>query len=314
MTLGNYRHKISFVSVLVLAVQLLSGCGAQRDSASLSVDSEKASVAPSSLDSLYSEADVEGRGESPGEIVSGKAAQDTSQPTAERKIIYQADLELVVEDFDPIPDALRKLVSDANGFLADSNLDQLQGQRRYGSWTARVPVDQYDSFLRAVSKLGSLVSQQESAQDVTAQYVDLEARIDSKQQLEKRVLQLLERPDDKIQHVIEVEKELARIRSEIERMEGQLRVLSNQTSLTTVRINVREVKSYQPEQAVEFSGRVSSAWNDALTNAKSAGENFVIGLVRNAFAVIAWAVGLLVACWFVRRLWKRRANPAVAET
>ena len=219
----------------------------------------------------------------------------------------------MVEDFDPIPDALRKLVSDANGFLADSNLDQLQGQSRYGSWTARVPVDQYDSFLQAVSKLGSLVSQQETAQDVTAQYVDLEARIDSKQQLEKRVLQLLDRPDDKIQHVIEVEKELARIRSEIERMEGQLRVLSNQTSLTTVRISVREVKSYQPEQAVGFSGRISSAWNDALTNAKSAGENFVIGLVRNAFAVIAWAVGLLVAWWFVRRLWKRRANPAVAE-
>ncbi len=246
-----------------------------------------------------------------GGAVGGEKVSKTPQTpidnsgSMERKIIYTANVNLVVDNFDGFEEKVRKTVADHGGYVASSNLDRMQGERRSGRWTARIPVERYESFMDAVSKLGVPTSQNQNAQDVTEEFVDLEARIANKKKLEERILELLDRPDDKIQHVIEVERELARVREEIERMEGRLRFLKDQTAMTTVSISAREERDYQPPQAPTLGSRVSTAWTNSLDRAGNFVQNFVVFVVGNVIAMAAWLVGIVVAFFILRWAWRK---------
>ena len=230
----------------------------------------------------------------------------------DRKIIYTATISLVVEDFSGLEKQIRDTVKQHQGYLSRSDLGRMQGQQRSGNWTARIPVDQYDDFIQAVSALGVPASLNQNAADITEEFVDLTARIDNKRKLEARILQLLERPEDKIQHVIEVETELARVREEIERMEGRLRFITDQTAMTTVTIAAREERNYQPPQAATLGNRISLAWGNSLEQTSQIFQNAVVFFVRNAIGIIAWIVGLIVA-WNVFRFLRRKFHGAPAQ-
>ncbi len=247
-------------------------------------------------------------GEANGEFQSSATAIPQA---AERRIIYTASLSLVVDDFDGLEKQIRETVKQHQGYLSRSDLGRMQGQQRSGNWTARIPVDQYETFIQAVSALGVPASLIQNAADITEEFVDITARIDNKRKLEARILQLLERPEDKIQHVIEVETELARVREEIERMEGRLRYISDQTAMTTVNIDAREERNYQPPQALTLGNRISTAWSNSLEHTIQIFQNTLVFLVRNAIGIVAWIVGLTFGWIVFRFVWRRfRGVPA----
>ncbi len=236
--------------------------------------------------------------------------QSAETKGTERQIIYTAEIELVVNNFDGFAQKVTDVVQRHGGYLAATNLDRMQGQRRSGRWTARVPVSKYEVFLEDVRQLGVPTSQIQNAQDVTEEFVDLQARIANKRKLEQRVLELLERPEDEIQHVIEVERELARIREEIERMEGRLRYLRDQTALTTVEITAREERDYVPPEAPTLGNRVSSAWTLSLDRTGAFIQNAIVFLVGNFIAMIAWIVVIVLGLLLMKAVWKRiRRSP-----
>lgn len=140
----------------------------------------------------------------------------------------------------------------------------------------RIPVVQYEEFFLGLEKLGIPEHRTQTAQDVTEEFFDLEARIANKQKLEQRILQLVEDRDGKIKDVIDVERELARVREEIERMEGRLRYLANRAALTTVTIIVREEKDYVPPQGPSFTSRIDTAWTNSTQNVSEFGKNVVV--------------------------------------
>ena len=204
----------------------------------------------------------ESEGDASGEARTASVAMPQSD---ERKIIYTASLSLVVDNFEGLEKQIRDTVRQHQGYLSRSDLGRMQGQQRSGIWTARIPVDQYENFIQAVSALGVPASLNQTAADITEEFVDITARIDNKRKLEARILQLLERPEDKIQHVIEVETELARVREEIERMEGRLRYISDQTAMTTVNIDApKNATTSQPGHllsAIVFQPPGTTPWN-----------------------------------------------------
>ena len=229
-----------------------------------------------------------------------------------RKIIYSADLSIVVEDFDPVESAVASLVKKHDGLIADSTINTQNRERRKGEWKIRVPVAKFDAFLGEAGSIGIPVSRSRNAQDVTEEYVDVEARITNKKKLEARILELLERPDDKIQHVIEVEKELGRVREEIERMEGRIRYLKDKVDLTTVNLSIAEEKEYRAPEAPTFSNRVKSAWANSVTRIKDGFEDAVVWSVANAFAIlVALVIGFFVIGWIrsnFRKWYAARSN------
>ena len=239
---------------------------------------------------------------------STKSEAEPGQAVTERKIIYTASLEVVVEQFDNVQTKISKLVNQNDGFISSANLDRMTGERRSGRWTVRIPVANYREFLDAVGDIGVPAARNENASDVTEEFVDIEARIANKKKLEARIVELLERPDDKIQHVIEVERELARVREAIERMEGRMRYLADATSLTTVDILVREERDYVPPQALTLGTRINSAWTTSLTNCRRFFEDAVVFIVANAIGFGIFLLVCLIAIPVLRRLWRRWAR------
>ena len=205
---------------------------------------------------------------------------------AERKIIYTATLNLVVKDFPAAETRIPELVRQFEGYVASASVDRSQGSWLTGRWTVRIPVANYSPFLEEATKLGVAERREQTAEDVTEEYVDLEARIANKQKLEERILALLEEKSGAIKDVIEVERELARVREEVERMQGRLEYLKNRTALTTVTLHVREERDYVPPQAPTFTGRIASVWFGSLEALRKAGEAFVLVVV----ALFPWAV------------------------
>ena len=233
---------------------------------------------------------------------------------SDRKVIYTATLEVVVENFDGVAKQVSDLVKQHGGYLASANLDRLQGERRSGNWVCRIPVSTFDKFLDAAAGIGVPVTRLQKSQDVSEEFVDLEARIQNKKKLEARITELLGRTDDTIQHVIEVERELARVREDVERMQGRLRYLGDMTAMSTVTVRIREERDYVPPQTPSFSSRLAVTWASSVESARRFGEAVVLMVVALLIPVSTLLVLAGGMYWFVRRFVRgpKRSEPSPA--
>lgn len=231
-------------------------------------------------------------------------AKSTSAPT-NRHIIYTTLVELVVEDYGKFEIQLPQLVLGFGGFVASSETDRKYKDRQSGSWVVRVPASRHGQFLDGIDSLGFSESQRENAQDVTEEYIDVEARIGNKQKLESRIVTMLEERSGKLSDVLEIERELARVREEIERMQGRLRFLTDRTTLATVTIRCREDHAYIPPEAPSFAARMTSSWINSLRTMGTLLENCMVALT----ACIPWIVIGALPAWFTLRWIKKRRLP-----
>jgi len=222
-----------------------------------------------------------------------------------RRLVYRADVDLVVEHFDPLPEQVETAVREHDGFVSASNVTGSPGRPRSGRWTVRVPVDRFSEFLAAVRLLGEVRSINSTSDDVTAEFYDIEARIRNKQQEEERLLKLLAEATGKLEEVLAVERELSRVRGEIEQAQGRLRMLKDVTELTTVTVSVTEIKNYVPEEAPTYMTRLRRA----LTSSTVAAVATIQTLSLVAVALVPWLpipLVLVLAVLMLRRLRRRR--------
>lgn len=231
---------------------------------------------------------------------------ETKDKDSTRRIIYEAEISLVVKSMTETETQLGKLLKQFEGYVGESNVDRRQGQHLTGQWKVRVPAPKFDDFLDAVAKLGVAESRRQTAQDVSAEFVDLEAQITNKKRLEERIIALLKDTTGKIKDVIEVEHELARVRGEIEQMEGRLRYLTNRTDLTTVNIVAREEENYVPPAAPTFVSRITEAWSSSLGNMRLFAENLAIVAVAVAPWLVVGAIVLVPTAVYARK--RAKAN------
>lgn len=286
------HRTLNKVSLLLLCVVPSTGCGVQSefDSAPAATESEiRAGTAP--LNDAYAQ-----KGKSAGEGDADKKAVD---PT--RKIIYEAEITLVVDDVSKLEIEMTSLIKRLGGYLADVAVDRSQGEQLSGRWRVRIPVAQFESFLDAVSKFGIPESRRQTAQDVSEEFVDLNARISNQKRLEERIVKLLEDPSGEIKDVIEVERELARVRSEVEQMEGRLRYLTDRTDLTTVVVIAREEHDYVPPEAPTFASRIHQAWDSSLLALRNFAESVVVAAVAAAPWIVVAGTLLVPSVLLARR-------------
>ena len=189
---------------------------------------------------------------------------DAAPAHISRKIIYDARIDLLVKSLDATEQAVLELIKDHNGFLAESNIAARTGTQRDATWRVRVPVDHFDSFVSAVSKLGEVRTNHVGSQDVTEEFADLEARIRNKQEEEKRLLKHLADSTGKLEDILAVERELSRVRGEVEQMQGRLRFLANRADLSTVTITATEWKDYIPPAPMTFQAQLSHTFFSSL--------------------------------------------------
>jgi uncharacterized coiled-coil protein SlyX len=245
-----------------------------------------------------SDAGMEGSGSETLPVA--KDDDSVAADSVKRRIIYEAELSLIVSNFGDFSDKLPELVKAANGYVADAKISTRTGRNRSGQWVVRLPTDRFETFLSDVEQLGILENRSQTAQDVTREFVDLEARLGNLRRLETRLVELLTKTNDELKEVLEVERELSRVRGEIEQLQGQLRYLTNRTELTTVTVIAREEVDYVPPRSPDFSGRITSAWTSSWLALKTAGQNAAVTVVF----LLPWilcAMVVAVPVWLVLR-------------
>ncbi|WP_337176109.1 DUF4349 domain-containing protein [Paludisphaera sp.] len=231
-------------------------------------------------------------------------APATEAPDAKvsRKVIYNATLDLAVEDLDSASAKVGEMLASSGGYIAEETMTGSPGSTRTRFWRLRIPIDGFDGFVTSVMALGELVNFNRTSQDVTAEFYDVEARIKNKQVQEQTLQKMLEERSGQLEEVLKVETELSRVRGEIEQMQGRIRVLQNLSSLATLTLTLREHERFQPAAPVvaDFPTQVARTWQESVGRLVDAGKALVLFVVGQAVWLPFWAIGLLIA-WAVGR-------------
>ncbi len=235
----------------------------------------------------------------------GQAVPGT-EPIPLRRVIRTGQVAVEVEKFDDTARRLLAIAEGAGGFVADSSyVDDVNSPR--GTFILRVPAARFSEVVREVEKLGTVQRRQISGQDVTEEFIDLEARVRNLERQEARLLTFMERAT-KIPDLMAIEQEVGRVRGEIERMTGRLRFLANRVDLATVQAEV----SQKPKKTGGF-------WDfeQTLTRIQTAFLNTVRQLLGAVEGLVAFAAALLpvallgAAGWVLLRRATRRTDRAV---
>lgn len=135
---------------------------------------------------------------------------------------------------------VRVLAQRVGGYVADVSVQEGHDQQHSATLEVRMPAARFDDALALLRPLGKVESVNVSAADVGEEYVDVNARMDNARKLEGRLLALLATRTGKLRDVLDVERELSRVREEIERSEGRLRYLRTRAAVSTISVTVHE--------------------------------------------------------------------------
>ncbi|MDA0734484.1 MAG: DUF4349 domain-containing protein [Chloroflexi bacterium] len=178
-------------------------------------------------------------------MFNGDGTASTTLQTTQRQIISNASLSIEVEPVEPAIDQVRAIAEGLGGFV-----EQLSS---YGSdkdqqanLTVRVPQDQFFTAVDRIEALGKVQGRNLGSEDVSEQFIDLEARLKSSLREEESLLGLLERAE-KVAEILTIERELSRVRSDIERAQGQLNFLERRVDLSTISVSLFPPGSRLPE-------------------------------------------------------------------
>lgn len=222
----------------------------------------------------FTSADSASKMESAEYVVSQTSYQESKQSTSTEPtvqglhIIKTGNMNLRVNELEKAKQDVLEIVKNHNGFTSAGNYHDY-GYQKTQSLTIRVPSPKFESLMEVLSKLGYVENQSQNAQDVSEEFVDLEARLKTKREVEKRYVALLAEAKN-IKDILEVEEKLRLIREEIEAKEGRLRYLKDRISLSTINLNLtQQLDNYsKPPKPSFFSSltdNMEEGWNDFLS-------------------------------------------------
>lgn len=220
--------------------------------------------------------------------VSKKAAET---PATRPQLIKKAELSVVVKSIEATTKSVTNIVEkqqgDILGFQNQKPPDS--SVRQTASVEIRVPQERLETTLEALAKLGTVENRALTAQDVTEQLVDSEARLRNLRKSEEMVLKIMERSGS-VGDVLKVSQELSNIRESIERIDAQLKSLRNQVAYSTISLTLEAAVSAQQTPEPSLGLRVQETWGKA---AHSVGE-FTLGLFGLGIWLLAYSPYLLL--------------------
>ena len=262
----NKKVYLPFLLSFSLAAACLSGCGSSDSASSKSYAADEDTVAAAagayeesyydnSYDYDMEEPVVEEYAREAGVEVSKGVLTDDPEAEAEiegalddRKLIKTVNMDVETETFDELVDKVLSRINSLGGYPENTSINgdnYGSTTKRYAYITARIPADKMDVCVEEISGNSNVLSRNESIDDVTLNYVDMEAKKKSLQTEYERLNKLIETADD-LETLILLEERLAEVRYELESYESRLRTMDNQVRYSTVNISIHEVVKYTP--------------------------------------------------------------------
>jgi hypothetical protein len=255
----RYPNRRSVAALVTLtAVAIITACEADKSSSGASAASDVAATSPTSNEraqiqsakgafapsappapsaGVVGSAFATGASESQG----GQSFTLPSQESlAGAMLIRTGQASVQVDSLDAGINRIRVMAQRTGAIIANTSVQGGKDQVRTASLELRIPSNRFDEAIAGLAPIGTLESVNVSVQDVGEEFVDIQARVKNAERLEQRLIDLLANRTGKLSDVMTVERELARVREEIERYQGRLRYLSSRASVSTLAVNVHE--------------------------------------------------------------------------
>jgi hypothetical protein len=236
--------------------------------------------------------------ESRGQLV----APEISGPMIEQTV----SLHIVPTNYDDASAAIEKLAAARGGYVGNLTATAQTGSARDVSVELKIPAKQADGFVADLRKLGHVVEETRSTEEVSAQYVDLQARLNASRAAEKRLIELLGTRTGKLSDVLEVERELARVRSEIESMQGESNVMLHQVNYATVKVQLSEEYHETLHISTSVGGKIRNAFVEGLKNLEEGILAVLVFLLADGLSIAFWLGLFVAAAWLVRKRLRSR--------
>jgi len=285
-----------YLGALTMAAVMTGGCS-NRDIASMRKRTVTAMAsfaeAPPALESKIND--------SAGRVQAEPAAANQSErQKGDRKLIRNGEMTIEVKSVEVALTSLGQIVRSIGG----QSTNQMERQNEYGARSASitwlVPAGRLDEAIDAVRALGEPHLLSFKTEDVTTSYFDVTVRIATQKQLERQLVALLTRPSNRLSDLLEIEREVARVREAIDQLEGHIRLWDSQIAMSTVVITLAE--------PAPIAARTGGPLATLIASFGVAGENFVItvaGLVAISGSVLPVVLLLAGPALLLGRAWRR---------
>lgn len=231
----------------------------------------------------------------------GESADPGRDPAlAGPMIIRTGQASVEIDSLETAIAGVRALAQRLGGFIANTQMQLGQRQYRSATLEIKVPAARFDELLGGLQPLGKVEFVNVNAQDVGEEFTDITARVANGRKLEGRLIELLATRTGKLSDVLEIERELARVRQEIERMEGRLRYLRAHSATSTLNVTVHEKSPVVP--APGSGGVLGEAFAQAWRNF----INFLAGLIASLGVLVPTSLIGLGAVVLLRKAWRAR--------
>lgn len=298
----------------LLAIVMFSSCGSNQSgdyngllsSAEKSASNEMSPPPPPSPPGDAPMTEESGVAPDESKESTGGSSVNNAASTVERikipeKIKKTADLNITVEDYKKARIEIEKIVKSGNAYIGSEN-EQNSTYSITNYMVIRVMNKDFDSMVNKLLTVASNVnSKNVTAEDVTAQFVDIQSRLKSKKEIEKRYLDILQKAS-KVSDILEIEQKLGEIREQIEAKEGELKYLSDQVNYSTINLNFHQEFEYTPTDRPGFFGRLGSAFGNGWSGFLS----FLVGVVHVWPLWLILGLGAYLLVKFIKRQSKKK--------
>ena len=280
---------------LLLALTMLAGCGA---SSSPAIKNEAA------MEYAMAETAAMASG-----TLNGASDTVTQEASTDQKLIKRVNMDAETEDLEALLPQLMAEVSALGGYVESQEIYNGSSVASYryrnARLTIRVPAENLDGLVQQVKGASNVVSYNESVEDVTLAYVDMETRILVLETERDRLLELMDQAET-MSDLLEIEARLTQVRSNLESINSQLKVLANQVSYATIELYINQVKAYTEVEEQTVWQRIGSGFKKNLQNIGEDLVDFFVWAITYSPQLILWAGIIAVVVTVVRRCFRKR--------
>ena len=241
----------------------------------------------------------------PNEGAAEAAPEATPLPSAlaNRKLIRNAQVELEIVSFDEAVQKITAFANEDKGYVATTSSEKQANGKLKGEIVVKVAPENLDRFLQKIRGIGELKNQTLGTEDVTKAYFDTDSRLKNARVMEQRLIDMLKKKSDDINDLLQVEKELGRVREEIEKMQGELKFWDSQVQFATVTIALSEKDMEEPAafllkeraQLALYALEVETVYNDIKALASPKTQITHAQLDRDNTGRVSARVSMLIA-------------------
>lgn len=214
----------------------------------------------------------------------------------DRKITKEGEISFETTNINDTKSLIAKTVQELNGYISKDNANDYSDKLEH-LLVIRVPSDKFDLLLKTISEsAGKLDSKNVDVLDVTSEYIDINARIKTKKELEDRYKELLKQAT-KVDEILSIEKEIGQLRTEIESVEGQMKYLKDRISFSTLTVTYYQKTNSTFRFTSKLGQALKSGWDGFLW--------FLIGLTHLWTFIV---IGLVAVYLIIRQRRKKKKN------